>query len=418
MTTQPSKPDPTADAPRTPTPWGVVILLGSLTAIGALSIDMYLPSLPSIDADFQARSGAAQATLASFFSGLAVGQFFYGPASDRWGRRTPLFVGMSLYVAASIWCALAPSLESLVVARFFQALGGCAGQVIVRAIVRDRFGHRQSARILSQLMLVIGLAPILAPLAGGALLSLGGWRVIFGILAVFGCVIGVWVFLTLRESRSPATAAQARSEHPVSAYLALLRQRTLVGYCLAGALNSAALFAYIAASPSLLIQTYHIPATAFGWVFGANAIGLIGMSQVNAHLLHRHTPEAILIRSRATSILFAVILAVDAFSGFGGMWGVLVPLFFVIASFGLVGANTQAAGLNVDALRAGSISAMMGGASFGAGAAASGLTTLLATAWPNGGARPMAAVILIAILASSAALYGLARPRLEWKGRD
>ncbi len=392
------------------TPWGIVILLGALTAMGALSVDMYLPSLPSISRDFGAPTGAAQATLASFFTGLSLGQFFYGPASDRWGRRWPLLFGVAVYVAASIGCLAAPSLGALTLARFFQGLGGCAGQVIARAVVRDRFAHRQGAQILSRLMLIMGIAPILAPLAGGALFGFGGWRVIFWVLTGFGGLIAVWMFFGLAETRSAETAAQARGEHPLRAYLALAKSRVLVGYALAGALNSAALFAYIAASPGLLIQTYHIPPTAFGWVFGGNAVGLIGMSQVNAHLLRRYSPETILMRARPISILFAVALAIGAFTGIGGMWGVLIPLFLVISSFGFVGANSQAAGLNVDPLRAGSISALMGGASFGAGAIVSATTTALTTAFPGEGARPMAVVILVAILASTLALYALARP--------
>jgi DHA1 family bicyclomycin/chloramphenicol resistance-like MFS transporter len=388
------------------TPWAMVILLGALTAFAAISIDMYLPSLPAISAGFGAPAGAAQATLATFFAGLAIGQFFHGPASDRWGRRLPLFAGVAVYVAASAWCALSTSLAMLCVARFFQALGGCAGPVIARAIVRDKFEHRQSARILSQLMLVMGVAPILAPLAGALLLGFGGWPMIFWFLAAFGAVVGVWMFFALGESRSHETARQARGESPLAAYWALLGQRKLVGYTLAGALNAAALFAYLAASPSLLIETYHIPAGQFGIVFGINAAGLIGMSQVNAHLLRNHTPESILVRSRVASIVCAGALALDAFTGFGGMWGVLVPLFFVLSSFGLVGANTQAAGLNVDPMRAGSISALMGGASFASAALVSALTGVL----HDGTARPMAAVILIAILASAAALYGVARP--------
>lgn len=388
------------------TPWAMVILLGSLTAFAAISIDMYLPSLPAIASGFHAPPGAAQATLATFFAGLAIGQFFHGPASDRWGRRGPLFAGVALYVVASAWCAMAPSLPMLCVARFFQALGGCAGPVIARAIVRDKFAHRQGARILSQLMLVMGVAPILAPLAGSGLLAFGGWPMIFWFLAGFGTVVGVWMFFALGETRSPETAQQARGESPLSAYWILLGKRQLVGYTLAGALNAAALFAYLAASPSLLIETYHIPASQFGIVFGINAMGLIGMSQVNAHLLRNHSPEAILVRSRIASIVCAVVLAADAYSGFGGMWGVLIPLFLVMSSFGLVGANTQAAGLNVDPTRAGSISALMGGASFASAALVSALTGVL----HDGTARPMAAVILIAILASAAALYGVARP--------
>lgn len=403
---------PTLDADRPPgTPWGIVVLLGSLTALGALSVDMYLPSLPSISRDFGAPSGAAQVTLASFFTGLAVGQFFYGPASDRWGRRWPLLFGISIYVVASIGCVFSKSLEALTVARLFQGLGGCAGQVIARAVVRDRFGHRQSAQILSRLMLIMGIAPILAPFAGGALLSFGGWRITFWVLTGFGSLIAVWMFLGLEETRSAATAAQARDEHPIRAYVTLAKNRVLVGYTLAGALNSAALFAYIAASPNLLIQTYHIPPASFGWVFGVNAVGLIAMSQVNAHLLRRHSPEDILISARPISILFAVTLVIGAFTGLGGEWGVLVPLFLVISSFGFIGANSQASGLNVDPLRAGSISAMMGGASFSAGALVSAATTALTTAFPNEDARPMATVILVAIVASTVALYSLARPR-------
>jgi DHA1 family bicyclomycin/chloramphenicol resistance-like MFS transporter len=309
-----------------------------------------------------------------------------------------------------VWCALAPSLESLIAARFLQAIGGCAGAVIARAVVRDRFDHRQSARILSQLMLVMGLAPILAPLLGGEVAALAGWRVLFWILAAFGALLGVFVWFALDESRSAETAIQAQSEHPARAYLALLKSRPLVGFTLAAAFNSGALFAYITASPVLLISTYHIPSTSFGLVFGANAIGLIGMSQVNAHLLHRYPPETILRRGRPFSILFACVLALDAFTGWGGAWGVLAPLFLVIASFGLVGANAQACGLSVDPRRAGSISALMGGASFGVGALTAGLTSAFTAAWPGGGAGPMAAVILAAILASTAALYGIARP--------
>ncbi|HTX50000.1 MAG TPA: MFS transporter, partial [Caulobacteraceae bacterium] len=292
------------------------------------------------------------------------------------------------------------------VARFLQALGGCAGQVIARAVVRDRFEHREGARILSQLMLVMGLAPILAPLAGSGLLALVSWRAIFVVMTGFGLIAGTWVFFALGETRSAETAAKARSEHPFRAYLALLRHRMLMGYILAGAFNGAALFAYIAASPGLLITAYHIPPSLFGVVFGINGIGLIGMSQVNAHLLHTHSPEYILMRSRAASIVFAAVLAVDAYTGFGGRWGVLIPLFAVVSSFGLVGANTQAAALNTDPLRAGSISALMGAASFAAGALISSLTAIFA----DGTARPMAAVILGSILASSAALYGMARP--------
>ena len=210
------------------TPWALVILLGALSAFGPMSIDMYLPSLPAISADFHAASGASQGTMAAFLIGMAVGQFFFGPASDRWGRRSMLFLGVGLFVVATVACALAPSLGMLVLARFVEALGGCAGPVIARAVVRDRFDHRQSARVMSQQMLIMGVAPLVAPLLGGVLLGFSGWRMIFWFIAAFGAVMGVWMFFVLGESRSEATRAQADGETPWAAYGALLRHRALI----------------------------------------------------------------------------------------------------------------------------------------------------------------------------------------------
>jgi DHA1 family bicyclomycin/chloramphenicol resistance-like MFS transporter len=388
-------------------PVGMIILLGALTGFAPMSIDMYLPSLPAIAHAFNAPAGAAQGTLASFLAGLAIGQIFYGPASDRWGRRGPILWGAALYVAASVACALSPSIGALTVARFVQALGGCAGTVIARAVVRDRFDHRDSARVLSLLMLVMGLAPILAPLGGGALLAFGGWRMIFWLLTAFGTAIALAAFFALPESRSAQTAAQARSEHPFRAYLELLKNRQLMGFVLAGALNSAALFSYVSASPGLLIGTYGVRPENFGWIFGANAVGLIGASQVNSRLLHHRTPEQIVALVRPISLAFALVLAIDAVTGIGGMWGVLVPLFCVVASFGFIGPNTMAGGLNVDPRRSGSISALMGASQFGVGAIASGVISAIHVRGPV----PMAIVILVSIAASTAALYGMAMQR-------
>ncbi|MDP1962231.1 MAG: multidrug effflux MFS transporter, partial [Reyranella sp.] len=250
------------------TPWGLVILLGALTAFAPMSIDMYLPALPAIGKALGGTPEATQGTLAVFLAGMAIGQFLYGPASDRYGRRAPILVGVAVYVAASIWCALTQSMEGLIFARFVQALGGCAGAVVARAVVRDQFDHTETARVLSLLTLVMGVAPIVAPLLGGWVMVIAGWRGIFWTLALFGCLVGLAVFLRLRESRSEETAAQARSETPLKAYGQLLRNRRLIGYALAGALNGAVLFTYISSSPALVIETYGFSPQAFGWVFG------------------------------------------------------------------------------------------------------------------------------------------------------
>jgi DHA1 family bicyclomycin/chloramphenicol resistance-like MFS transporter len=391
----------------TPTPWGLVILLGTMTAFAPISIDMYLAALPAIQESLRASPADGQATLAAFLAGMAIGQVIYGPASDRFGRRGPVLLGAVIYVAASVLCALAPTIGVLIAGRFVQALGGCAGAVVARAVVRDRFGHTETARFLSLMMLVMGLAPILTPLAGGFVLLFVGWRGIFWLLAVFGIAIGAAVALFLTESRSDDTAALARSENPLRAYLALLSERRLVGYSLAGALNGAVLFTYISSSPDLVIKQYGVSPQNFGWVFAANAFGLIGASQVNRYLLRTRTPDQVLSWSSLTACGFATLMMLAAATGIGQRWTVLPLLFLTLATYGLMQGNTMAGALSVDPRRAGSISALMGAMSFAVGAVAS----WAAGAFHDGTPRPMAGVMLGALIGSAAALRFLALPK-------
>lgn len=389
------------------TPWGLVFLLGSLTAFAPMSIDMYLPAFPAMGAALQADAGEQQATLAFFLFGMAIGQFLYGPASDRFGRRVPILVGIAVYVAASIACALAMSPEWMIAARFVQALGGCAGAVVARAVVRDQFDHTETARMLSLLTLIMGLAPILAPISGAAVLQLAGWRAIFWVLTAFGLACGVAVFLRLKETRSEETAVQARSENPLRAYHVLISNSRLVGYCLGGALNGALLFTYISSSSGLMIETFGFTPFAYTLVFGANAFGVIGAGQVNRMLLRRLTPDQVLARASLAALGFGVLLLAAAVTGFGGQWTVLPLLFCCLASYGLMAGNTMAGALSVDPTRAGSTSALMGGLSFASGAFASWLGGVL----HDGTAVPMAGVMMACLLGSSAALWGLALPR-------
>lgn len=388
------------------TPWGLVILLGALTAFAPMSIDMYLPALPEIGRSLAATPEATQLTLATFLFGMAIGQFLYGPASDRFGRRTPILVGIAVYVAASVWCALSTSIEGLQAARFVQALGGCAGAVVARAVVRDQFSHTETARMLSLLTLVMGVAPIVAPVLGGWVLTVAGWRTIFWVLALFGLACGAAVALRLRESRSEETAAQARAESPLRAFAALARERRLLGYALGGALNGAVLFTYISSSSELVITIYGHSPQVFGWVFGLNAVGVIGASQVNRMLLRRRTPDDVLRRASLAAIGFGVLMTLVAATGLGGQWTVLPLLFLCLASYGLMAGNTMAGALSVDPRRAGSISALMGGLSFGAGA----LASWAGGALHNGTALPMAGIMLTCLLGSAAALWFLALP--------
>jgi DHA1 family bicyclomycin/chloramphenicol resistance-like MFS transporter len=256
------------------------------------------------------------------------------------------------------------------------------------------------------MMLVMGLAPIVAPILGGYMLVVGDWRMIFWFQAAVGAAIGLWCFFRLGESRSEAVREQALRENPLAAYFALLRQPRLIGYALSGAFNAGAFFSWLSFAPLVLIEIYHISPQNFGWVFGINAFGFIAMNQINAHLLRWYTPEEILVRARLVSIIFAVVLVIDAWTGFGGMLGVLIPLYLTLGSFGFVGPNTQAAALNVDPTRTGAASSLVGATAFATGALISSLSGYL----NDGTVRPLATMELVLILLSSAALYGVAKP--------
>ncbi|HVW68007.1 MAG TPA: multidrug effflux MFS transporter [Steroidobacteraceae bacterium] len=385
-------------------PWPFILMLAAMSAMGPLSIDMCLPSLLSIEKDFHAVPGMGAEVISVFFGGLAVGQLAYGPASDRLGRRGPLLFGYAVYTLASLACAFAPSADALLWARLAQALGGCASMVIARAVVRDLFDHHESAHMFSLLALITGAAPILAPLIGSQLLRFMGWRAIFVLLAGFGAAIGLAVLWRLPESRSESVARRARTEHPLQAYAALFAKRRLVGYLLAGALNSACIFTYISLSSGVLIGVYGLTPTLFGLVFGVNSIGLISASYANRLLLQRFRPDQILAGAGTASALFALVLAGVAASGVRELFALLVPLFCTIASSSLIQANALAGALAVDATRVGSAAALFGAGGFGVGA----LASTVAGALHDGTPRPMAFVIACCLMGCALSLHGLA----------
>ena len=395
-----------SEPPRPQPTFGEIVLLGALTAFGAVSIDLYLPSLPAIGTALKADAATVQHTMSAFFIGMALGQLVYGPLSDRYGRRPMILTGATIYVVASLLCAFAPTIDALVIGRFVQALGCCAGMVVARAVVRDRYATQDSARIFSLLTLVLGVAPLVAPTLGGWLVQVASWRVIFGALAAFGVAVGIAVALTLPESRSPATAAKAHGESIAAAYWDLLKRRRLLGYILAGALNGAVLFTYIAGAPDLVIGTFGFTVRQFGWLFAAIAVGVIGASQVNRRLLDRFSSDGILGAASLIGVAAGALLLAAALTGVGGKWSVLAGLFVALTSYGFMAANTLAGALSVDPLRAGSTSALVGAASFAAGAIASSI----AGAFHDGSAVPMAAVMAASLAGSAAMLFALALP--------
>lgn len=393
-------------APPTHPTLGSIILLGTLTAIGAMAIDLYLPGLPAIGRDFAVDAATVQRTMSAFFIGMAIGQIAYGPMSDRFGRRPALLVGIGIYTVASLGCAFAPTIDWLIAGRFAQALGACAGQVITRAVVRDRYHHQDSARIFSLLTLVLGVAPLVAPSVGAWLVTFADWRAIFAVLSGVGIVIAIAVATRLTESRSAVTAARAAGESVVASFTGLLRQRRLIGYLLAGALNGASLFTYIATAPDLLITQFGFTPRGFAIAFAVIAVGVIGSSQVNRSLLARYDSDRILGGASIVAAVGGIALVGASFSG--NEWAVLVLLFAALTSFGFIGANATAGALGVDPLRAGATSALIGSASFAVGAVAA----TAAGAFHDGTPRPMAIVMAVALVGTAVAVHGLAlRPR-------
>ncbi|TFF38965.1 multidrug effflux MFS transporter [Pseudomonas sp. RIT623] len=365
-----------------------LLILGALSAFGPLAIDFYLPAFPAMAHAFATDEKHVQTTLAAYFLGLSLGQLAYGPVADRFGRRVPLLFGVGLFTLASLACAYAPNLDSLIVARFVQALGGCAGMVLSRAIVSDKCDAVASAKVFSQLMLVMGLAPILAPMLGGVLVNVAGWQSIFLALSLFSAACLVAVGLGLPESLPTHVPRQPLSG-ALRQYLRLLGDRVFVGHALTGGVAIAGMFAYIAGSPFVFIKLYGVPAEHYGWLFGTNAAGFILMAQVNARLLAKRGPAFLLARAVWLYLAAALALLLVAALRPVTLWPLLVPLFVCIASLGCIIPNASACAMSGQGARAGSASALMGCLQFSVAAAAAALVGVL----HDGSAVPMALVI-------------------------
>ncbi|WP_372821993.1 multidrug effflux MFS transporter [Pseudomonas parafulva] len=366
----------------------ILLILGALSAFAPLAIDFYLPAFPAMAQAFGTDEQHVQTTLAAYFLGLSLGQLAYGPIADRFGRRKPLLFGISLFTLASLACAYAPDLDTLVVARFIQALGGCAGMVLSRAIVVDKCDAVGAAKAFSQLMLVMGLAPILAPMLGGVLINVSGWQSIFLVLSLFSAACLLAVSLGLPESL-PAHVPRQPLSGALRQYLRLLGDRVFLGHALTGGIAIAGMFAYIAGSPFVFIKLYGVPAEHYGWLFGTNAAGFILCAQVNARLLAKRGPAFLLARAVWLYLAAGLVLLGVALLRPTQLWPLLVPLFVCIASLGCIIPNASACAMSGQGARAGSASALMGSLQFSVAAGAAALVGVL----HDGSAVPMALVI-------------------------
>ncbi len=375
-----------------------MVTLGALSAFGPLSIDMYLPALPSMTRSFGSTASLTQLTLTACLAGLALGQMYAGPASDALGRKRPLLFGVALYAVASVLCLVAPSVYVLIAMRFVQGIGGAAGIVIARAMVRDLRSGVEAARMFSTLMLVNGLAPILAPLIGGQILRIASWRLVFVVLA------GIGFALLAAASRLPETLPAERRRpgsirtETVGALRTLVSDRAFVGRAMGCGLGFAAMFAYISGSPFVLQDIYGVSPQTFSLLFGINALGLALTNQLNGRIVGRVAPERLLTFGLSAAASGGVGLLAVVASGRLGMVAVLACLFVVVCSLGFVMPNATALALTNHPHEAGTASALLGVFQFAVGALAAPLVGIggAHTALPMG--------LVIALLGTMALL--------------
>ncbi len=365
----------------------LVLILGVLTAFGPMSIDMYLPAFPQISRDLGISAGTVQLSVSAFLFGSAAGQLLYGPLADRVGRRPPLLFGLSLYVIATLGCACVRSGGGLLFWRLFMAVGGGAGMVIARAVVRDRYGTADAARMFSLLMLVMGAAPILAPVVGGQLLLITGWRGIFGLLCLFGVASLGAVLAWLPESLPRERRVRLSLTEMVTGYGGLFKNRGYIRYAVALGCVAGVTFAYISGASFFFIELNGLSPQRFGVLFGANAFGLIGASQINRRLLRRFSAQRIMTTCFALNGIASLLLVAGVAVGAGGflMQGLLI--FFCVCMTGFLYPNVTALALAPFEKSAGSASALLGTIQYTIGASAGALVGML----HNDTALPMAA---------------------------
>ncbi len=365
----------------------IILILGALTALGPFSIDMYLPAFPAIAEALHTDIAHVTLSLTSFFVGISVGQLICGPLLDRFGRKKPLVIGLVIYILAAIGCAVVPGVWWLVGMRLLLALGGCVGMVAGRAVVRDVFPVHETAGVFSTLMLVMGIAPIIAPTVGGYVTAYLGWRYVFVVLAVIALLMLVAVVRYLPESKTPDATVSLRIKAICREYLEVMKERSFVWYTIAGGAASAGMFAYISGSPFVYMKLFGLSESQYGWAFGANAFGLIAGSQVNRVLLKTYTPAKIAL---ALAIVLMAVAGLLVLAGFWqAQWLVMGLVWCFLLCLGFLSPNTTALALQPFTRYAGSASALLGAIQMVAGALASAAVSML----HNGTIVPMVAVM-------------------------
>ena len=367
----------------------MVCVLGLLTAVAPLSIDTYLPAMPALARQFAVDPAHVQYSLSLFFVGLGFGQLLYGPVSDRHGRRPVLYFGLALYLVASVACALSISINMLIAARLVQGLGAAAGPVMARAIVRDRFQGSKAASVMSFVVMVMGAAPLIAPMIGSMILFFGEWQLIFWMLLAYAIVALASIALLLTESHPQRRRVRDRSlVSQYIGYLSLVTRLPVFLYLACGSLMFGALFSYVAASSFVYVNEFGVDESLFGFYFSANVVSMLIGTFTNGRIVQRFGYRTLLGVAVGNTLACALILLATTLTGFGGFWGVAVPLFFLLSTVGVAGANTVAGLLDLAPDAAGAASALFGVFQFACGAIATWGVGLI-----GGDARAMAIVM-------------------------
>ncbi|EWM68751.1 drug resistance transporter, Bcr/CflA family [Micromonospora sp. M42] len=384
---------------------GLLVLLGTLTAIGPLSLDMYLPAFPAMTRDLGADQAGIQLSLTTCLIGLAFGQLVTGPLSDRWGRRRPVLVGVVAYTVLALACAAAPNAPLLAAVRFAQGLAGGMGVVVARAVVRDLYSGRDAAKYFSRLTLVFGVAPIAAPGVGSLVLRFGSWRSVFLVLAAIGAVLAVAVALRLPETLPAERRSTGGLGATARTMRSLLADRVYLGYALTQGFAFAGLFAYISGSSFVFQDVFGVSAAVFSVIFGVNALGLVAVGQLNARLLDRFPPRRLLVTALAVGLVAAAGVLSGALTD--GLALTAVALFGYVGALGMVTPNSTALALDAHARHAGTAAALMGGIQSVVGALAAPLVGL----GGEGSALPMATVLAGAAVLTLVTVLTMTRTR-------
>lgn len=371
-----------------------LILMGLLTALGPLAIDMYLPAFPMMAIDLNTSEGNVERTLASYLLGLALAQLFYGPISDRFGRKPPLIFGLVLFSIASFVVAFSQDIEHLTLWRIAQAFGGAAGMVMPRAVIRDQLDTRDAAKALSIIMLIMGATPILAPILGGQILLFANWRIIFYIMTLCGVALlfsSVWF---MRETLDPENITPLHPKVIFTNYKELFKHQGFLFYSLAAAFGSAGMFAYISGSARTFISVFNVPVAWFGVLFGINAFCLILASQIGVRLLNVASPSRLLRLAQNTQLSIVLFGLICTFFGIINVYGMMAMLMGFMACQGIISPNAAALALAEQGRRLGAASALMGTLQMLCGA----LAGLAISSWQQLSPLPLATILALCVV--------------------